>query len=143
MKSDCFVDTNIWVYAFLEAENSTEKQHAAMELLRTIPPATTLFVSIQVINEFHWTLFRKYRLPDELIRDKIENGIARIATISPLEFNDYRSACNLRDRYQFSFWDSLMIASALRNGCTTLYTEDLSHNMIIERKLHVINPFNS
>lgn len=141
MKSDCFIDTNIWVYAFLEAENSTGKQQIALELLRNIPPATILFVSVQVINEFHWTLFRKYKLPDDQIRDKVENGIVRIATISSLELSDYRSAFHLRGRYQLSFWDSLIIASALRSGCTTLYTEDLAHDMTIERKLRIINPF--
>ena len=141
MKSDCFIDTNIWVYAFLESENTTGKQQIALELLRNIPPTTILFVSVQVINEFHWTLFRKYKLPDDQIRDKVENGIARIATISSLEASDYRSAFHLRSRYQLSFWDSLIIASALRSCCTTLYTEDLAHDMIIERKLRIINPF--
>ena len=141
MKSDCFIDTNIWVYAFLEVENSKSKQQEALELLRNIPPATTINASVQVINEFHWTLFRKYKIPDDQIRDKVEKGIAQIATISSLELSDYRSAFNLRDRYKLSFWDSLIIASALRNECTTLYTEDLAHDMLIDRKLRIINPF--
>ena len=141
MRSDCFIDTNIWVYAFLETENSTGKQQDALELLRNIPPATTLFVSVQVINEFHRTLSRKYKIPDDQIRDKVEKGITQIATVSSLELSDYHSAFNLRDRYKLSFWDSLIIASALRNGCTTLYTEDLAHDMTIDRKLRIINHF--
>ncbi len=28
-------------------------------------------------------------------------------------------------RYKYSFWDSLIIASALIAGCSTLYTEDM------------------
>ena len=34
-----------------------------------------------------------------------------------------------------------MIASALENHCTQLFTEDLHHGQIIEKSLVVINPF--
>jgi len=40
-----------------------------------------------------------------------------------------------------SFWDSLIVASALHNGCTTLCSEDLAHGMMIEKTLRVTNPF--
>lgn len=45
------------------------------------------------------------------------------------------------ERYKFSFYDSLIIASALIVGSTVLYTEDLQHGQIIERQLRVANPF--
>jgi predicted nucleic acid-binding protein len=40
-----------------------------------------------------------------------------------------------------SYWDSLIISSALESGCKILYTEDMHHNQIIEGKLKIINPF--
>jgi predicted nucleic acid-binding protein len=58
MKSDCFIDTNVWVYALLEAKNDDRKQKTALELLRNLPPTVSVMVSAQVINEFHWTLSR-------------------------------------------------------------------------------------
>jgi predicted nucleic acid-binding protein len=42
---------------------------------------------------------------------------------------------------RFSFWDSMMIASALDNHCSVIYTEDLQHGQVIENKLKIINPF--
>jgi predicted nucleic acid-binding protein len=142
MKSDCFIDTNIWVYALLEARNEAGKQHTALELLRHLPPAVSINVSAQVINEFHWTLARKYRLADDVVYDKAINGIVAAASaVLPLELATYLEASGIRERYTFSFWDSLIVASALQAGCTTLYTEDLNHGMIVDKKLHIVNPF--
>jgi predicted nucleic acid-binding protein len=34
-----------------------------------------------------------------------------------------------------------MLASALENDCTILYSEDMQHNQVIEQSLRIINPF--
>ncbi len=52
-----------------------------------------------------------------------------------------RLAWDLRERHKFSYWDSLIIASAMQAGCSSLYTEDLNHGMILDKKLHIVNPF--
>jgi predicted nucleic acid-binding protein len=44
-------------------------------------------------------------------------------------------------KYKFSYYDSLIISSALENGCSILYSEDLHHNQKIEKTLTIINPF--
>lgn len=142
MRSDCFIDTNVWVYALLEARNDDVKQQTALELLRNLPTRISIMVSAQVINEFHWTLVRKYRLTDDAVHDKAINGIAALATVVlPVELATYIEAYGIRKLYNFSFWDSLIVASALQAGCTTLYTEDLNHGMIVEKQLHIVNPF--
>jgi predicted nucleic acid-binding protein len=115
MKSD-FIDTNIWVYAFLESERDSRKQTTALELLKNIAPARRIVVSAQIINEFHWILSRKYRISDEQIRDKVENGIAGPADIVPLYYSDYRESFHIRNTWRLSFWDSLIVASALQMG---------------------------
>ncbi len=142
MKSDCFIDTNVWVYALLEARNDDGKQHAALELLRSLPARISTMVSAQVINEFHWTLVRKYRLSDDAVQDKVINGIVAFATtVLPIKVDTYIQASGIRKLYNFSFWDSLIVASALQAGCTTLYSEDLNHGLIVEKQLLIVNPF--
>jgi predicted nucleic acid-binding protein len=47
----------------------------------------------------------------------------------------------IREKHKYSIWDSLIIASALENGCKILYSEDMHHNHLIEKKLRIINPF--
>jgi predicted nucleic acid-binding protein len=102
MKFDCFIDTNIWVYALLEATNDIGKQQTALELLQNMPPAVSIIVSAQVINEFHWTLARKYRLADDIVFDKAFNGIAELASaVLPLELSTYLEASRIRKRYTF------------------------------------------
>ena len=50
-------------------------------------------------------------------------------------------ASDLRERYRFAYWDSLIVAAALDTGCDTLYTEDMQHKQVIDGRLTLINPF--
>ena len=65
----------------------------------------------------------------------------RQSKLSILNKTTYDNAFILRQQQNISFWDSLIVASALENDCSFIYTEDLQHNQIIENKLKVINPF--
>jgi len=47
---------------------------------------------------------------------------------------------DIKGRYRFSFYDSLIIAAALEANCQTLYSEDMQHGQIIET-LTIQNPF--
>lgn len=64
-KSDCFIDTNIWVYGLLSTDSDTDKQKAALDTLRNVPQGFSIVASTQVINEFHWILARKYKILQE------------------------------------------------------------------------------
>lgn len=50
-------------------------------------------------------------------------------------------AMQIEDQTQISYWDALIVAAALLSGCDTLYTEDLQHGRVFERRLTVVNPF--
>ena len=62
---------------------------------------------------------------------------------SNLEFNSaiLLKASQLRSQYQFSFWDSLIVASSISAGTSFLISEDMQHGMIVEKLLEIINPF--
>ncbi len=47
----------------------------------------------------------------------------------------------LAERYQLAWYDALIAASAMLADCTTLYSEDFQHGLVIEKKLKVVNPF--
>ncbi|MBF2057295.1 MAG: PIN domain-containing protein [Cyanobacterium sp. T60_A2020_053] len=54
------------------------------------------------------------------------------------------TALDLHYRYQFSFYDSLIISVAISSECEYLLTEDLQEGQIITYRSHlvkVINPF--
>jgi len=47
----------------------------------------------------------------------------------------------LHDKYFYSYFDSLMLSSALKSSCDIIYSEDMQHGQVIEKSLKIINPF--
>ena len=135
-KKAVFIDTNIWIYAFLE-ENK-EKRNKVVKFLEEIASKDNILVSIQVINEFHYVCLRKYFLSEDEIISMVD-GINSIVNVKEISLNTYKKAVDLRQEYNFSFWDSLIVASALENNCDVLYSEDMHHNLKI-KNLEIINP---
>lgn len=43
--------------------------------------------------------------------------------------------------YRFSYWDSLIVSSALTEGATLIYSEDMQNGLKVENQLRIINPF--
>jgi len=52
-------------------------------------------------------------------------------------------ALDLMERYKFSYYDCLILASALESGCEVLFSEDMHDGQIIENKLKIVNPFSN
>jgi predicted nucleic acid-binding protein len=49
-------------------------------------------------------------------------------------------AIDIHRDHKYSFWDSLIIASAIEGGATTLFSEDLSGGQVIKGAA-IIDPF--
>ena len=47
----------------------------------------------------------------------------------------------IKNRYSFSYWDSLILSSALENGCDVIYSEDMHDGQLIDGVLRIVNPF--
>jgi len=82
----------------------------------------------------------KYKITDNQILDFI-NEIVDNTNVSSQDIGTLKKGWSIKNSYQFSLWDSLIVASALENKCTILYTEDMQHQQIIENTLTIINPF--
>jgi predicted nucleic acid-binding protein len=138
--SKSFIDSNIWIYALIESKEEEAKRDKIIAFLEELKNKSRILISVQVLNEFHWILKRKYNIDEIEIREKVTNGILKIVSVVPLDLKNYKTAYKIRDNYSFSYWDSLIIASALEKGCDTLYSEDMQHNLVIENKLTIKNP---
>ena len=96
-------------------------------------------VSVQVLNEFAATARRKARLAFTEIRDVL--GVVRsTCAVVTLDLETHALGLDVAERYRISVYDGLIIAAALRAGCTVLYSEDLQHGQRIEG-LTIRNPF--
>lgn len=137
MSDRSFIDTNIWVYAHLQ-ETGNDKCNSALALLETLP---ILVCSTQVLNEYY-SVMLKNKVADHLIQDNTEIIIA-ITDVQLIQLTHIRLTHKIKLKYGFSYWDSLIVASALESGCQCLYSEDMQHRQMIEDSLMVINPFKS
>ena len=129
--ADIFFDTNVLLY-LLSADAT--KADRAEELL-----TAGGVVSVQVLNEFASTAAGKLAMQIRQIRE-ILSTIRAICNVKPLEVMTHELGLELAERYRYSVYDSMILAAALRAGCSTLLSEDFHHGQKIDR-LTIVNPF--
>jgi predicted nucleic acid-binding protein len=135
----CFVDSNIWLYRFIlnpSDPSAIQKQQIAT----SITSQENILVSTQVINEVCANLIRKASFDNSQIQNLIEE-FAEGCEILPVSIETLQYAAKLRDRYLLSFWDSLIVASAVLGEASILYSEDMQSGLIIDNTLQIVNPF--
>lgn len=136
-----FIDSNIWLYCFLSGQDKDPEEDARKQnIANSITDLEGIIISTQVINEVCSVLKRKLGFNEEQVFSLIES-FERRYTVVPVDLLVVKNASKLRQQYSFSFWDSLIIASALEAGVTTLYSEDMQDGLVVADTLEIINPF--
>ena len=133
MSDRIFVDSNIFLYAISDLDDS--KRVVASKIM--IQQNT---ISTQVINEVSSNLIKKLKFNNDEIHQFIESSYARY-NVANIEQKTFLRACILREDYKLSYYDSLIVASAILSNCATLYSEDMQHGLSIDDKLTIVNPF--
>ena len=136
-KPKIFLDSNIVIYTY--SNNSADKQQKARKLFTE----KTVTISTQVLQEMANTLHRKFKADFHIIHLLLEECVRNANTLHVNTHTTVLKACDIAEVYRFSFYDSLIIASALEAGCQILYSEDMQHNQLIEGILTIVNSFMS
>jgi len=139
MNDKFFMDSNIPIYTF--DSRFPNKQKKAHELVATALRTRKGIISFQVVQEFLNVATRKFEtnLTQQEAEKYLNQVLAPLCEVfSSMEL--YIQAVKVMDRWQYSFYDSLIIAAALEANCKILYSEDLQHGQIIET-LTITNPF--
>jgi predicted nucleic acid-binding protein len=138
MKDKFFIDTNILVYA--NDKSARKKQERAKQILFDGIINEDIVISTQVLSEFYVTVTKK-------IETKLSAGIAKkeillLKTIEIVEIDIHLvlQGIDISIKYNLSFWDALIIASAQKAKCNFIYSEDLNPGQIIDTVV-VKNPF--
>ncbi|SJM95009.1 conserved hypothetical protein [Crenothrix polyspora] len=132
--SKCFLDTNIVIYAYSNNEpHKTDKANALIF-------EGAALISLQVINEFSNTCLRKLRLDGKAVSSAILE-ITSATIVVDFSLSTQLKALPLCQQHSFSYYDALIVATALENNCAILYSEDMQNNQIIENQLRIVNPF--
>jgi len=132
MQDRIFLDSNILLYAI---GNDKYKKVYLWELIKKTP-----VITVQVLNEISNIMIRKLKLSYQDIH-RIIDFIIQKCIIHSIDIITVRKALDISEKYKYSYYDSLIIASALENNCNILYTEDMHHSQNIENILKIINPF--
>lgn len=138
MTDKVFLDTNIIVYSFDRSD--TGKNKKAKKLLDRLFINSECKISTQVIQEFCSVAFRKMKPP--LAEREVKEFISTISesNIETIDVHTIIKALDIKSEYSLSFWDSLVVSTALLSECSILYSEDMQDGFVIDA-LTIKNPF--
>jgi len=134
-----FLDTNIFVYTL--DGGSQEKNDRARELVRKAIDSRKGVVSYQVVQEFFNVAFRRFSQPMNIAEAEqylmtVLRPLLAVHSSPALYFE----ALRITEKYEVSWYDSLMLAAAIEGGCEKVYSEDFQHGQKIEN-MKIENPF--
>jgi predicted nucleic acid-binding protein len=139
MSDKYFLDTNIFVYCF--DDRQPEKKVRSLALIADALHTGDGIISTQVIQEFLNVATRKFSVPLKPEDGKVylRKVMHPLCMVFP-DLDLYQTALDILRETGYSFYDSIILASALRGGCTILYTEDFQAGQQVGR-VKIINPF--
>ena len=136
MNVDCFLDTNVLVYAATGTSADREKRQKAQALIAS----ENFGISTQVLQEFYVVATRKahIKMPPRIALEWIEQLDGRPCMV--IDPDLVKLAAEISIRYHISYWDGAILAAAEALGAQVVYSEDIQHNQNY-RTVRVENPF--
>jgi predicted nucleic acid-binding protein len=139
MSDRFFLDTNIFVYSF--DRSSAAKARTATELIREALTTQKGIVSYQVVQEFFNVALRRFSQPmqaadAEQYLGTVFRPLLGVHSSQAL----YAEALRFHAQSGLSWYDSLIVSSAVQAQCHLLFSEDLQHGQRFG-SLQVRNPF--
>ena len=134
MKDKVFLDSNILIYLY--SEDELQKRDIANNIFDEFE----CIISTQTLNEFCNVCIKKLKKTVIEIIESL-NEIKKNSIVEFVDDKTVEQALFLHEKYLYSYFDSLMLSSALKHGCTIIYSEDMQHGQVIENSLKIINPF--
>ena len=133
-----FVDTNVLIYA--HDRSAGDKHVRAQALVADLWNDNNGCLSVQVLQEFYVNITRKVAQP--LDPETARQIVADLGcwTVHKPTVDDVLEGIALQQRYQLSFWDAMIVTSAIQLKCDVLWSEDLNDGQTYG-PLRITNPF--
>ena len=133
---ECFLDTNILLYAASRNPADLPKKRIAIDLMTE----ARFGLSAQVLSEFYTIATKKADFGMAPAR-----ALEWIETLEefpclPVDKGLVKTAAVAAARYRISYWDGAILAAARAMGAAVLYSEDLNHGQSYDG-VEVRNPF--
>ena len=97
-------------------------------------------ISVQVLNEFTSASIRKIKI-SHVELDEFLDLFKSTFNVRALDAETFNTGLMISRRYGYQHYDSMIIAAALQAGCERLYSEDMQHRQMIDKRLQIVNPF--
>ena len=130
--ADSFFDTSVLLYLLSDDTFRADR-------IETLLAARGV-ISVQVLNEFAVVALRKLKIPLNEVREILDT-IRAVCAVESITVETHDRGLAVFERYRFSLYDSILVATALISGAKILYSADLQHGQIIDNQLRVTNPF--
>lgn len=132
--AEVFFDSNVLLYLLSGDPTKADREEALLASGGTI--------SVQVLNEFASVASRKLDMSLPEVREVL--GVVRaVCTVDSITEATHDRGLAVSERYGFSIYAAMIVASALLTGCATLFSEDLQDGQVIDDQLTVRNPFSA
>ncbi len=129
---DEFLASNVLVYAF----TTDARAPKAQQLLER-----GCLINVQILNEFANVARRKLKMSWTEVNDALNDIRTLCPMIAPVTLDTHAAGLQRAERYGLSVYDGLVVAAALEAGCATLWSEDMQHGLVIDKRLKILNPF--
>ena len=110
--------------------------------MNKITPSVIGYIHWGSDNEITSVLLRKYKMHASTVQSVIQE-LNQVLPIVTFDVRTQIKAVEIKERYKLQYYDALILATAIENSCTLLYSEDMQHKQVIEDRLTIINPFAS
>ncbi len=133
-----FIDTNIIIYAY--DVTAGEKHKTAGIILADLWNSGLGVISTQVLQEFFVNVVQKIPKPidkrqaQKIVRDFLKWHVVVNTGDSIIE------AIDICLKYEYSFWDSMIIEAAIKGDAAILISEDLQDGQVVDG-VTIKNPF--
>lgn len=128
-----FIDSNVVLYLLSSDTAKADVAELALE--------AGGFISVQVLNEVTSVCLRKLKMPWQEV-DEVLRAVKAACVVLPLTVETHEKAVEISKRFQLSFYDANIVASAIASGASTLLSEDMQGGLLIDG-LRIQNPFTS
>jgi predicted nucleic acid-binding protein len=132
-----FIDTNILLYS--HDRRDLQKFAASREWLEALAIRGLGCTNLQVLNECAHLLLRKRWFRSTSEAYAVVEGF-RVLGDSSVTWVEVEQARSLHDQTGYSWWDCLLLASAIALGCTHFLSEDLQDGRTLDG-LTILSPF--
>jgi predicted nucleic acid-binding protein len=126
-----FVDSNIVLYLLSGDVTKADRAQALLEAGGVI--------SVQVLNEVTSVCLRKLKMPWQEV-DALLLAVKAACNVLPLTVTSHEKAIEIAKRFQLSFYDANIVATAIISGAQVLWSADMHSGLLIDG-LVIQNPF--